>query len=261
MKPIIPDPLVAHIARQNSIAFVGAGLSAGLGLPSWPQLIRQMIDWCESHGISLPNKADIEHLLNVKTDLLAAANALRAKMGDDKYHQFFGEVFLRPNLKPTEVHKLLAKLPFVGAATTNYDPLLEGGYREIHPGESFDVFTHADHKQLGTALNAKRYFVLKAHATIERPDTIVLDTKDYGGLIYASKGYRTFLHAMFLQRTILFLGFSMTDPDLLALLRELKVIFKGHIPTHYALMDARGVTQTELEQFEENYGVKIIPYT
>jgi hypothetical protein len=260
MKPEIPDDLVAQIARQNGIAFVGAGLSASLGLPGWPRLIRLMIDWCDSHGIALPNRADIESLLS-EGKLLNAADALRAKTGDDKYHQFLQEIFLRPGLKPTEVHKILAKIPFVGAATTNYDPLVEEGYRETHPGESANVFTQVDYEQLGTALHAKRYFVLKAHGTIERPETIVLGTKDYSRLIHRSEGYRTFLRAMFLHRTVLFIGFSMTDPELLLLLGELKELFEGNTPTHYALMDVSNTTETEREQFEENYRVKIIPYT
>lgn len=260
MKPVIPDALVGHIAQQNSIVFVGAGLSSGLGLPGWPQLIRQMIDWCESQGISLPNKSDIEYLLDEKKDLLAAANALRAKMGDDKYRQFLSEVFLRPDLEPMEVHEILAKIPFVAAATTNYDSLVEDGYRKVHPDQSFEVFAHDNHEQLGTALSAKRYFVLKAHGTVERPETIILDSKDYGRLFFKSEGYRTFLRAMFLHRTVLFLGFSMTDPELLFLLRELKAIFDGHTPTHYALVEVSQTRQIEWEQLEEEHGVKIIPY-
>jgi hypothetical protein len=220
-----------------------------------------MIDWCESHGVGLPNKSDIEHLLDVKKDLLAAADALRANMGDDAYRQFMEEVFLRPDLKPTEVHKILAKLPFVGAGTTNYDSLVEGGRREAIPGESFEVFTQVDHEQLGTALHDERFFVLKAHGTIERLETVVLGWKDYNRLIHASEGYRTFLRALFLNRTVLFLGFSMSDPELLLLLGGLKEVFKGHTPTHYALMDVTDITPTEQGQFEENYGVKIIPYT
>jgi hypothetical protein len=260
MKPIIPDNLIAEVARRNCIAFIGAGLSAGVGLPGWPQLIRQMIDWCDSHGISLSNKSDIESFLK-EGKLLQAADALHAKMGDDKYHQFLKEVFLRPDLKPTEVHKILVKIPFTSAGTTNYDSLIEDGYREARPGESITVFTQVDHEQLGTALHAKRYFVLKAHGSIERPGTIVLGFKDYSRLIHRSEGYRTFLRTMFLDRTVLFLGFSMTDPELLLLLEELKEIFEGKTPIHYALMDVSKTTQTEQEQFEENYRVKIIPYT
>ena len=260
MELIIPDELVVQVARQNSIVFVGAGLSVALGLPTWAQLVPMMMEWCERHGVNLPNKADIEHLHNVKSDAIIAANALRRNMGENKYRQFFADVFLRPDLKPTEVHQALARLPFVGMTTSNYDPVLENSYREAHPGEQFSIFTYKDHQELGTALNTKRFFVLKAHGTAERPETIVLDTRDYGRLIYNSPSYRTFLRAMFLHRTVLFIGFGMTDPDLLSLLGELKVIFEGSVPTHYALMDVRGTMHTEQDLLHENYGVKVIPY-
>jgi hypothetical protein len=260
MKPIIPDKLIAEVSQRNAVVFIGAGLSAGLGLPGWPQLIQQMINWCPGQGINLPNKAEIEHLLNVRKNLPAAAAALRARMGSNKYRQFLEEVFLRPDLKPTEVHKILSRIPFAGVITTNYDALIEAGYKEVHPGETFPIFTHVDHEYLGTVLNTKKYFVLKAHGTIDRPETIILDSKDYSRLIHKSQGYRTFLRALFLDRTVLFLGFSMTDRELLLLLEGLNEIFEGHIPTHYALMDVTDTPPTEREQFEENFSVRIIPY-
>ena len=40
----MPDELVAAIASGNAVLFVGAGLSAGAGLPSWGQLIGPLAD-------------------------------------------------------------------------------------------------------------------------------------------------------------------------------------------------------------------------
>jgi hypothetical protein len=113
---------------------------------------------------------------------------------------------------------------------------------------------------LGLALNSKEFFVLKAHGTIERPETIVLTEKDYATLIHNSPGYRTFLKALFLDRTVLFLGFGLNDPELRLLLEELREIFDGHTPHHYALLDVSGTTETEQKNFEAHYGVRIIPY-
>jgi hypothetical protein len=52
----------------------------------------------------------------------------------------------------------------------------------------------------------------------------------------------------------------MSDPELLLLLEELKEIFDGHTPVHYALLDISDTTETEQKHFGEYYGVKIIPY-
>src|SRR5207237_983034 len=98
MELIVPDELVVQLARQNSVVFAGSGLSAPLGLPTWPQLIPVMIDWCETNGVTLPNKADIEHIYKVNSDLVMAANALRRAMGESSCSQFFADVFLDPDL-------------------------------------------------------------------------------------------------------------------------------------------------------------------
>src|SRR5215204_1023132 len=141
MKPIIPDDLLREVVRGNCVVFIGAGPSVGAGLPTWFQLIRQMAYWCNQRDVHLSNNADIEHLISVKKDLLAAADALQTEMGEDNYRQFMMEVFLRPELKPTEVHEIVAKIPFVGAATTNYDALIETAFRQIRAQEPVRVFT------------------------------------------------------------------------------------------------------------------------
>jgi hypothetical protein len=46
----VPKDLVDQIARGKGAVFVGAGLSQGAGLPSWVDLLRQMLDWSEKHG-------------------------------------------------------------------------------------------------------------------------------------------------------------------------------------------------------------------
>ena len=181
-------------------------------------------------------------------------------MGDGEYFRFLREIFEKPTAPLTDFHRLLSQIPFGGAATSNYETLVERGFKDARPSESILVFAQTDYAQLGLALNSKEFFVLKAHGTIERPETIVLTEKDYATLIHNSPGYRTFLKALFLDRTVLFLGFGLNDPELRLLLEELREIFEGHTPLHYALLDVSGTTETEQKSFESQYAVRIIPY-
>lgn len=260
MNPVVPNELLVAIARGDGIPFVGSGPSITAGFPGWRQLIELMLDWCVNHAIDLPNKSDIEHLIK-STNFLLAADALRANMGEIQYHEFLREVFDQPSAPLTEFHQLLPQIPFAGAATTNYETLVERTFRDSKPEESIEVFTHVDHEQLGTVLHSKQFFVVKAHGTIERPETIVLGKKDYAALIHTSVSYRTFLKALFLGRSVLFLGFGLNDPELLLLLEELLEIFEGHTPIHHALIDVSHTTETEQKSFESYYGIRIIPYT
>lgn len=260
MKSEVPNELLKAIARGNCVAFVGSGPSLAAGFPSWPRLLKLIVKWCKAQGITLPNQSDIEHLIDTEKYLIAA-QALRTKMGDDQYFRFLRETFDKPTVPLPEFHQLLAQIPFGAAGTTNYETLVERAVSESKPGEAISVFSQTDYAQLGTALNSNDYFVLKAHGTIERPETIVLTDKDYATLIHNSSGYRTFLKALFLDRTVLFLGFGLNDPELRLLLEELREIFDGHTPLHYALLDVNGTTGTEQANFELHYGVRIIPYT
>ncbi len=47
---------------------------------------------------------------------------------------------------------------------------------------------------------------------------------------------RSFLQAIFLNFTLLFVGYSLSDPDFQLVLKELNLIFQGTTPPHYALL-------------------------
>jgi hypothetical protein len=96
MKPQEPNELVAAIARENCVAFVGSGPSMAAGLPSWPKLLKFVLEWCANHNVTVPNESDIQHLIDTG-NLLLAAEALRANMGAEKYFPFLEEVFDKPN--------------------------------------------------------------------------------------------------------------------------------------------------------------------
>ena len=56
----VPGDLVDQIARGKGVVFVGAGLSQGAGLPGWPALLRQMLDWSEKQRKRLADRAALE---------------------------------------------------------------------------------------------------------------------------------------------------------------------------------------------------------
>src|ERR1019366_1617618 len=58
--------------------------------------------------------------------------------------------------------------------------------------------------------------------------------------------------------TVLFAGCSLSDPDLLLFLEELKFQLNGHLGTHYALMRTHGMNALERQDFEESYGIRIL---
>jgi hypothetical protein len=255
----IPKELSDQVARGNCVVFVGAGPSQGAGLPSWPQLLGQMLDWAQAHGVDISDRAELAGYIK-NDELLLAAEEMQERMGDEGFRMFMAEVFRRPGLKPTETHLLIPKVPFAAAVTTNYENLLETAYTIVN-GAQPHVFTHTDAAELSAALRTGEFYVLKAHGTIDRMDTIVLGRRSYRDLIHSNPPYRQHLTSLFSGKTVLFLGFGLTDPDLLLLLDELKAVFSGHTGHHFALMDEQRAPAIKRKRFEKDYGVVIIPYT
>jgi SIR2-like domain len=255
----VPKDLVDQIARGKGAVFVGAGLSQGAGLPGWPGLLRQMLDWSEKHGKELSDREELEHYID-NGELLLVAEEMRERLGKDHFRRFMAEIFRKPGLKPTAAQMLLPQIPFAAALTSNYEVLLESAYT-VARGAMPHVFTHEDYPELSAALRTGEFYVLKVHGTIDRIQTLVLGQSDYREVMHANLPYRQHLTTLFSSMTVLFLGFGLTDPDILLLLDELRVTFKDYTGKHYALMSIRNVPAIKQKRFEKDFGIEIIPYT
>ena len=112
----VPRDLVDQIARGKGVVFVGAGLSQGAGLPGWPALLRQMLDWSERHGRELADREELERYID-NGELLLVAEEMRERLGKDDFRRFMAEIFRKPGLKPTAAQMLLPQIPFAAALT------------------------------------------------------------------------------------------------------------------------------------------------
>jgi hypothetical protein len=193
-------------------------------------------------------------------ELLLVAEEMRERLGKNDFRRFMAEIFRKPGLKPTATQMLLPQIPFAAALTSNFETLLESAYT-ISRGAAPHVFTHADYPELSAALRTGEFYVLKVHGTIDRIQTIVLGRSDYRDVMHANPPYRQFLTTLFSTKTVLFLGFGLTDPDLLLLLEELRATFKDYTAKHYALMCIGNISTIKQKRFEKDFGIEIIPYT
>lgn len=258
-KPTLPDELIQEISRENCVAYIGSGLSAGAGLPLWKRLLELMVEWCKSRGIKLPSQKELKKLFR-ENKFLLLADILTKRMGEGEYHDFLVSIFRREGLTPTENHNLLPEIPFVSILTSNYDKLIESAYTTFNNGVSPHVFTQLDRSEMARALRSKEFHILKTHGDIDRLESLVLTFSDYRSLMYANEAYKLYLQNIFTSKTILFLGFSLTDPDLMGLLDGVREIFGDDTPRHYALMDVTNLSTSEQEHFRDNYGIRIIGY-
>jgi hypothetical protein len=252
--PVPPGPLLESLANRRCLPFVGSGLSVPAGFPSWSQLLDRLV---KEAAAAYPEKAQLfTQYAQTHPDPLLVAEYARDKLGPQRYGMLLKEIFDK-KVKPLATHEDIAATDYRAIVTTNFDRLIELAI--IFKRESIpSVFTH-DERELGTALyDDKRLFVFKLHGDIARPSSVVLTDRDYDQLIFRSPALRSFLQAIFLNFNLLFVGYSVSDPDFKLVLKELNLIFQGTTPIHYALLpDAHEFTS---EQFAGKMNIQVISY-
>jgi len=248
----VPDDLATRMSEDGVVLFAGAGLSQPQ-LPGWSALLDQMLNWAARQSIPLAGEEGSIRDLIGRNRLLLAAHVLRARLGENNFGQFLRGVFRDPHLQPGPVHRLLPGMRFAAILTTNYDKLIESAFPAATP-----VHTQHDYPGLPGLLRDRGFAIVKVHGDIDRLESIVLGQTDYRQAIFGNASFRIFLTSLFTARTVLFAGCSLTDPDLLLFLEELKFQLKGHLGAHYALMRTHGMNSLERQDFEASYGIRIL---
>lgn len=254
MTPKPPGTLVRYIKEGRCVVFVGAGLSAGAGLPTWSGLLNRIIEASSFPG----GDEEAEELKGLvsKGKLLEVADHLKERLGSSFHSQLTEQVRGDTGVLP-ETFKLLMRIPFAAWVTTNYDKLLERAYSEVQGGFP-RVLTHMDTEPLGRLLFDSGKFVLKAHGDIDRHGTVVLTSRDYAEIIHANPSFNAVFSSLLLTRALLFVGYSLSDPDFRLLMDRQFTAFKGFVPDRFALMGGMG--QVEQDVLWRTARIRVLPY-
>ena len=256
----IPDNLKLAYNSGHCAVLIGAGASAGAGLPTWWKLLELMITYAEANHYTTAEKAkQYRKLLDKPEKYLLIAASLKEEIGNS-FDDFMNKTFLEPAPKPTGLHKALValdKLQFV--LTTNYDTIIERAYR-VRKGD-VSVCSFTDVGEIQRRLSKREFFILKAHGDAAKAGNgLILTEGDYRRILYRERAYQSLMSAMFTMFTFLFVGASMADPEIKLLLGYIADVFMPESgPVHYALMDRDEITDVEETRWQKDYRVKVIP--
>lgn len=251
---VIPAALLDAVQERRCVLFVGSGLSSMAGYPTWDQLIENLV--AQAKTLPFARTKGIEYFEQTK-DYFTLAEFARSALGTSQYTAVLRK-YLGAPVKPTPAHRVIAETDYRGIITTNYDRILETTITQVR-GWTPNTFTPDSISSLGTALSNPELFIFKLHGDIGSPEGIVLSNRDYDRLILRSPHVRSFLQAIFLTHTLLFVGYSLRDPDFQLVLRELTLMFESYIPTHYALIADAG--EFAVDQLLTRMNIQTIPYS
>jgi hypothetical protein len=262
---LIPEDLKSAIEEGRCVAFVGAGFAGAANLPTWESLLTTL---AQRSGIDARVRQYIRNRLQARRADCneEAAQLLQDQLGRETFISGLKEQ-LCGKTPPDAMQRrllLLKGIPLRAILTTNFDDLLEG---KTPSAEAFRLALHSEHgAQRSLYTNYRRLsslrgpIVIKLHGDLDLPESVVFSRLDYRKRLYASPAYLGFLRAVFLNYTLLYLGFSFTDAYLNELRSEALAILGSdyYRPTAYAV--ANDVPQFTRRHFKSVEGIEILSY-
>ncbi|HKP93182.1 MAG TPA: SIR2 family protein, partial [Chthoniobacterales bacterium] len=260
----------------RAVALIGAGVSARANYPTWSELLAKFEKRLSDRGAWQEGEREF---VERERDPLWRAQEYRARLPAKDFNSIVRKTFVAPKrLVVDDFFKALMRLPFRHVLTTNYDDLLETLHRRLRRREPFEALGWEESDRLTrfiTSLGnsrAKRHYV-HLHGRLlarkkEKParrsgsmGEIVLTETDYVRRYVTSEAARKKLFAIFATQRIVFIGFSVDDPELNQILREVNAFLTSSSPCHFALLPLRaGDDAPELlrRRFRLRYGIEPI---
>jgi Tfp pilus assembly protein PilF len=239
----IPTKLEDAIKNNTLVIFVGAGCSIPLGMPSWKKLVEDILQDLDNkygqtsdtnfknilNGVQNGSKSLFDALSKIEND---SDNGTTFKIKTQEFINSRIEEISKSLPEESNVHNLLWEISNK-IITTNYDKILEQYIPKSISPKKFDN-SNAFQSLKSQSNNAE--FLYKIHGDYEDPKSIILFESDYRD-IYKNENYNTdTLATHFKEKTLLFIGFSLTDPFVNDLFIKIKNIYQGYsVSEHFIL--------------------------
>jgi SIR2-like domain len=230
----LPDPLAVTAeelgsrARDGELAvFLGAGVSAAAGLPTWEELLEELAGRA---GLDGDLRAGVSQLPPQDSAALLARSLGREELAGYVQERFGPQPYAL-------AHALVAGLPVREYVTTNYDPLVELAAADVGRPMRVLPFEEAE---------PSAPWLLKLHGDAGHPDSIVLTREQYLDFGDRRTALAGVLQSLLLTRHVLFVGTSMLDDDLIRIAHQVRTVLTDPAPDPDPEPDARRRSGTVL---------------
>ncbi|HEY5926341.1 MAG TPA: tetratricopeptide repeat protein [Kofleriaceae bacterium] len=243
----IPESLIEQIRTGKAALVVGAGI----GVPSWKQLLERMTKALETRGREGDEAAtkDLEKLLH-KGSLVRAVGFLARALGEETCDRIVQETWAAPVDVPA-LPKALAKLPFRHVWTTFPGDVLEHALETQSPAE-WPPSRVVSYQELGE-LSLRRRTLVKMLGNFE---TYVVTPASVRRALSRAVDLREYARELYVEGSLVFVGFRYGDPDLSALLDRVFGMFEPPRGTHYFL--GAGVGPVTVDELMADHHIEVV---
>lgn len=209
----LPHEIKEALKNNTLVVFAGSGLSTKFKLPTWNVLAEEVI--------SEINSTKFNDLLPVlKSGVLTPIEVLdKIQIEDSKVRAYIKENFVVDNNHDFTLHKKIIEV--TGAIiTTNYDNAFEEAcLNTIIPTKFTSNFNISEIDK------SNKPYIFKLHGCYTEPDNCIIFSDDYTKLYNGKTSSIEKLKSIFINKTILFIGFSFNDPDINLIFDNLDKLF------------------------------------
>lgn len=257
-----PSSLITELAHRRCIIFLGSGISAGSlsadntkSPPTWNILLKKMIDLISNDFDE--QKHVIENLIS-KDKYLEAAEVIYELIPKPDYHKLIRDELDLPKFAPSKIHEIILSLDPKIIITTNYDKIYDNFCTTGTAVDGYNVSKYYE-QHLVSNLRSPIRIIIKAHGCVSDPSKIVLTKSQY---FQARKDYSNFykiLDALFITHTIIFLGYSLNDPDIQLILENVNITAPSDHP-HYFVV-GNNMNNILKKAYKNSYNLEFIEYS
>ena len=223
--------------NDQLVLFVGAGASVDAGMPLW--------------GTAIEKIADKMQLTDKQKDTLKIPQYYYNSRGKKEYTQLMREIFRYEDcLLPTKLHKKILDFQTATIVTTNYDHLIELA------AENNGEFIRVISQDIDLPYKKSRRELIKMHGDFEH-DNFVLKEDDFLNYSRNFKLIETYVKSLIGSKVVLFIGYSLNDPDVKHIISWVKDILKEDFQRAYLILTNSEPNNIEKEYFK-NLGVNLI---
>ncbi|MFX3637299.1 MAG: SIR2 family protein [Candidatus Pristimantibacillus sp.] len=233
---------------SRPILFVGSGFSRRyLGAPDWKGLLKHLISLIPGHKMPYDYYAQ-----NAENDLPKIASDLVELYSGYAWNVYEEQLFPRHLYDATEYgksiflkyqasqvvqeltekfqieeHLLQRELEIFktlfphAIITTNYDGFLEKMFEEYSVIIGQQVIKRKESTNIG--------HILKIHGCMTKPEEVVISAEDYAIFNEKKKYLTAKLLTYFVEHPVIFLGYSLSDPNIKAILAEISQIVSSDV--------------------------------
>lgn len=201
--------LATAVREKRAILFVGSGVSAGLGTPTWSGLVSEIAQ-------QLGYEPDV--FASLGANYLTVAEYYRLHMGGiGRLRSWMDRKWSVEDsvLRKSRVHNLLIDLDFPIIYTTNYDRFIEDSYRL----RGLKCHKIVGLRDLTSSTGGTQ--IVKLHGDFSDDNSLVITESDYFERLNFETPLDIRLRSDVLGKSILFIGYSLSDINVRLLLYKM----------------------------------------